>query len=64
MTNTKLEKKIPNFVVVHWTTAVIIFGSPTKFLVVLGLPDYHYFYPCTVSYTSLRCWRVLREFVL
>ena len=31
--------------VVHRTTAVIIFGSPTKFLVVLGLPDYHYFYP-------------------
>ena len=33
--------------VVHRTTAVIIFGSPTKFLVVLGLPDYHYFDPCT-----------------
>ena len=32
--------------VVHRTTAVIIFGSPTKFLVVLGLPDYHYFDPC------------------
>ena len=31
--------------VVHRTTAVIIFGSPTKFLVVLGLPDYHYFCP-------------------
>ena len=25
--------------------AVILFGSPTKFLVVLGLPDYHYFDP-------------------
>jgi len=33
-------------VVVHRTTAVILFGSPTKFLVVLGLPDYHYFDPC------------------
>ena len=31
--------------VVHRTTAVIVFGSPTKFLVVRGLPDYHYFYP-------------------
>ena len=34
--------------VVYWSTAVIIFGRPTKFLVVLGLPDYHYFDPCTV----------------
>ena len=31
--------------VVHRTTAVIIFGSPTEFLVVLGLPDSHYFDP-------------------
>ena len=30
-------------VIVHRTNAVIIFGSPTKFLVVLGVPDYHYF---------------------
>ena len=33
MTNTKVEKYS------HRTTAVIIFGSPTEFLVVLGLPD-------------------------
>ena len=32
--------KFPNFVVVHRTTTVIIFGNPTKFLVV------HYFDPC------------------
>ena len=40
MTNTTLQfrKIFPNVVVVHRTTAVIIFGSPTKFLVVLGLP--------------------------
>ena len=37
---------LPIFLVVHRTTAVFIFGSPTKFLVVLGLPDYHYFDPC------------------
>ena len=36
--------------VVHRTTAVIIFGSPTKFLVVLGLPEYHYFYPGLLWY--------------
>ena len=36
---------LQNLVVVHWTTAVTIFGSPTKFLIVLGLPDYHYFDP-------------------
>ena len=29
----------------HRTTAVIIYCSPTKFLVVVGLPDYHYFDP-------------------
>ena len=45
-TNTTFEKYSQIFVVVHGTTAVIIFGSPTKFLVVLGLPDYHYFDPC------------------
>ena len=28
---------------------VTIFGSPTKFLVVLRLPDYHYFDPCLPS---------------
>ena len=43
MTNTKFEKIFPNFEVVHRTTAVIIFGSPTKFLVVLELLDYHYY---------------------
>ena len=32
---------------VHWTTAVIIIGGPTEFLVVLDeLPDYYYFDPC------------------
>ena len=35
--------------VVHRTTAVIIFGCPTKFLVVLGLPDYHYFDPWRIG---------------
>ena len=45
MTNTTFEKIFPIFLVVHRTTAVIIFSSPTKFLVVLGLPDYHYFDP-------------------
>ena len=40
--------------VVHRTTAVIIFGSPTKFLVVLGLPDYHYFDPCRIR-TCIWC---------
>ena len=44
MTNTNL-KNIPKFLVVHRTTPVIIFGSLTKFQVVLGLPDYHYFDP-------------------
>ena len=44
MTNTNL-KNIPKLLIVHRATAVIIFGSPTKFLVVLGLPDYHYFDP-------------------
>ena len=34
--------------VVHGTTAVIIFGSPTKFLVVLRLQDY--FDLCTILY--------------
>ena len=34
--------------VVHRTTAVIILGSPTKFLVVLRLPDYHYFDPWSI----------------
>ena len=48
MTSKKFEKIFPDFWVVHGTTAVIIFGSPTKFLVVLGLPDYHYFDPWLV----------------
>ena len=38
--------------VVHRTTVVIIFGSPTKFLVVRGLPDYNYFDPCSIVYTQ------------
>ena len=44
MTN-NIWKIFPHFVVVHRTTAIIIFDSPTEFLVVLGLPDYHYFDP-------------------
>ena len=54
VTNTTLEKCSKNGVVVHRTTAVIIFGSPTKFLVVLGLPDYHYFYPWTFYRWTLK----------
>ena len=52
MTNKKFEI-FTNCMVVHRTTAVIIFGSPTKFLVVLGLPDYHYFDPCTCVYKPM-----------
>ena len=55
MTSTKFEKIFPNFVVVQGTTAVIIFGSPTMFLVVLGLPDYHYFDLCHISVITRLC---------
>ena len=51
---------IPNILVVHRTTAVIIFGSPTKFLVVLGLLDYHYFDPCIMTNKEpIRLWECL-----
>ena len=41
--------------VVPRTTAIIIFGSPTKFLVVLGLPVYQYFDPCPIVLSLDRC---------
>ena len=42
--------------VVPRTTAVIVFGSPTKFLVVRGLPDYR---TTTIWTTDCNCENIL-----
>ena len=39
-------KLFPNLAGVRRTAADAIFGSPTEFLAVLGLPDTRYFDPC------------------
>ena len=41
----KIVKIFPNLAGVRRTAAVAIFGSPTEFLAVLGLPDTRYFDP-------------------
>ena len=45
----KIIKIFPNFAGVRRTAADTIFGSPTEFLAVLGLPDTRYFDPWVIS---------------